>query len=79
MAGKLAERAEALYQDARSAHRAGKVAQAIALYERALANHPRRGHVQNDFGVAMRATGRPHAAIALYRHALAQDPKAADT
>jgi len=59
---------------ARQAHQAGRLGEAIALYQRALAVQPGRPEILHLLGVALAQQGEPEGAIALISQAIAADP-----
>ena len=56
----------------------GRLDEAIAAYNRAIALRPDLAGVQNNLGVALRDQGRPDEAIAAYRRAIALKPDHAE-
>ncbi len=68
---------ETLYDQALKHHEAGSLTEAANAYARVLRLRPLLPEVHNNFGVVLRALGRPHAAIACYRRSLAIRPNVA--
>jgi tetratricopeptide (TPR) repeat protein len=62
-----------------SAHRAGRLDEAEAVYREILVDAPDHGMALHLLGVLQLASGRPAAAAATLRHALAQRPEASAT
>jgi tetratricopeptide (TPR) repeat protein len=60
-------------------HRAGRAAEAIALYTRLLAETPGHAAAWNNLGSALRANGALDAAIVCYKRALEIDPACSAT
>jgi len=67
-----------LFAAALASHRAGRFAEAVALYERLLAADPRHAGALLHLGLAWRALKRPEAALAALERALAADPSLAE-
>ena len=65
---------EQMMRHAAAAHRAGRLAEAIAIYNRLLQQFPFNAELHNNVGVALRGLGRFDAAIAHYRQSLALEP-----
>ena len=65
----------ALFAKALKRHRAGRLAEAAAQYERILALKPDLPEVHNNLGVALAGLGRLEAALAAYRQSIAHDPR----
>ncbi|MGB0682723.1 MAG: tetratricopeptide repeat protein [Magnetovibrionaceae bacterium] len=63
-----------LFTLAATHHRAGRLADAVRGYARALALNPRFPDIYNNLGVALRAQGKFDAAVACYRRALTMRP-----
>ncbi len=55
-------------------HRAGRLAEAIALYRRVVKAAPKTAEAHNNLAVALRAAGRPREAVASYRRAVKLRP-----
>jgi len=66
--------AEKMMRHAAAAHRAGRLPEAVAIYNRLLQRFPFNAELHNNIGVALRAMGRFEAAIAHYRQSLALEP-----
>ena len=66
--------AQRVYDRAVSAHRGGRLAEAIALYQSALASDPGFAPAAQDLAVALHQNGDRAAALAAYRNALRLDP-----
>lgn len=69
--------AEQAYKLALEHHRAGRLADAVREYARTVRLSPYSPDAYNNFGVALRAIGRPHGAIACYRRSLGIRPRSA--
>ena len=52
----------------------GRVDEAIAAYQRAIAIDPRHANAHNNLGAVLRAAGRPEEAEVAYRTAISLDP-----
>lgn len=65
---------EQMMRHAAAAHRAGRLPEAIAVYNRLLQQFPFNAELHNNIGVALRSLGRFDAAIAHYRQSLALEP-----
>jgi len=59
-----------LWADARRAHAAGRLDEAVAAYEEILASRPGDGTAWMNLGAVLRAAGRAHASVACHRRAL---------
>ncbi len=55
-------------------HRAGRLAEAIAVYRRVVKAAPKTAEAHNNLAVALRAAGRPREAVASYRRAVKLRP-----
>lgn len=66
--------AQELYEQAVGAHREGRLADAIALYRRALGADPACASAAQDLAVALHQQGDRPAALAAYKDALRLDP-----
>lgn len=65
---------QALFQQARQLHQAGRLAEAIELYNRLIAATPGSAMAHLSLGVALRATGRSEAAAVCHRRSIAIQP-----
>ena len=69
--------AENAYKRALEHHKNGRLEDAVREYALTVRLSPYSPEVYNNFGVALRALGRPHGAIACYRRSLGIRPRAA--
>ena len=70
--------AEEAYKRALEHHQHGRLLDAVREYALTVRLSPFSPDAYNNFGVALRALGRPHAAIACYRRSIAIRPRAAN-
>ena len=70
--------AEDAYKRALEHHQHGRLLDAVREYALTVRLSPFSPDAYNNFGVALRALGRPHAAIACYRRSVAIRPRAAN-
>jgi tetratricopeptide (TPR) repeat protein len=69
---------EVMFADAVRHHQAGRIDEAVAHYERALALKPDHAEAHNNLGVALAALGRMDGAVAHYERALVLKPDYAE-
>lgn len=74
----LPSQADRAYKRALAHHQNGRLQEAVAEYALTVRLSPYSPNAYNNFGVALRALGRPHGAIACYRRSIAIRPGSAN-
>lgn len=74
-----ADNLKVIFAKALALHRAGRLAEAIALYRRVLLLRPDLPEPHNNLGVALAGVGRLAEAVAAYRRAIELNPNNAET